>query len=176
MRQQRWMDLVLVLVIVAVVAHLTRSPAQDTPKASPSQVSAAMGKAIPFELESVDGRRLRYDAQSPAILVLTAIGCGGCIARVHQQDAELTKWATAHQLPVYNLLVYADRASGAAFVAEHQPTAPTILVDPGGQVSVTQYQGSDDNCWMVVGPDGSFLYRGGTDLPRLIEACKGLCP
>lgn len=190
MRNNRLADFLVLAAVVAGAAYFTtlnKGPSA-TPSATPSAVTSSGSqqrasqfpdRAVPFTLPRVGGDReggseLVYDGKSAAVITLTAVGCGGCIERI-PRDKELN--ALAHQagLPIYNVLVYCgDVPSGKAFIEANHPQADAIVIDPGGQVFVNQYLGSDNNCWMVIGSQGEFLYRGPENLAAMKAALAQL--
>lgn len=173
-RNNRLFELVLVVGVIACGAYLFFSPTSPsgpspTPLVADTAVPYFPERALAFDLNDIDGSRVHYDGRTPVLFNLTAVGCQGCRERV-PRDKQLVPLAQAKGIEVYNILVYADQNAGATFVNEFSPLASKILVDPGGKVFVGQYRGSDENCWMLVGKDGQFLYRGKEDLPALKAA------
>lgn len=179
MRGNRLSDLLMLAAMIGLGAAY--SAYQRQPQATPSprpatQVTSTATfpeRAVPFQLSTPDGQQQSFSGQGPAIITLTAIGCDGCRKRV-PLDSQLWELASKRQVPVWNLLVYATPPAGANFVAEFAPRADHIVVDPQGQVSVNQYGGSDANCWMMIGADGRFLYRGKEDLEAMKRALDTL--
>ena len=175
MRSNRFIDVVLVAILVASGAYFaTRQGGnQDSPTPVVSATAPAVAapgfpdKAVPFQLHRVDGTSFNYAGQGPVVITLTAIGCQGCRERI-PLDKELARLAEEHKVPLYNGLVFADDKTGSDFAQQYQPQATEILCDPGGRVFVDQYRGSDNNCWMLIGPQGEFLYRG----PESMDAMK----
>lgn len=173
-------DFVILLAVVAMGAYWLK-PDLSPPKTTPTPVAAATqgantfpDLAPPFELHSNLGPPRKFEGKGPLVITLTAVGCGGCIERI-PRDQELYQLAKKARIPYYNVLVYvADDASGAQFVQEHQPAADDVLNDPGGKVFVNQYKGSDNNCWMVIGPQGEFRYRGPENMEAMRKAISSL--
>ena len=179
-RNNRLFELVLVIGVIACGAYFFFTPT-PTPNQAASPKPQVADTAVPyfperapaFELSTLDGTKIRYDGRKAVLFNVTAVWCQGCRERV-PRDKQLVPLARAKGIEVYNILVYADQASGASFAQEFSPQASKILVDPGGKVFVEQYRGSDENCWMLVGKDGEFLYRGKEDLPRMVAALDRL--
>jgi hypothetical protein len=164
MRSNRLVDFLIVATIVACGAYyVTRG--QATPPVTPTPVTVVPStggfpdKAVPFQLHRIDGSTLDYAGKGPLIVTLTAIACQGCRERI-PLDKELLAMAKSQKIPLYNVLVFGDDTTGPEFAKQYQPEADEILVDPGGRVFVDQYRGSDNNCWMLIGPQGEFRYRG----------------
>lgn len=173
-------DLVIVIAIIAGAAYLRQKPldAPDTtPAVTPAPAATASlafpDTAPPFELHSNLGPPRKFDGKGPLVVVLTAVQCGDCITR--PRDNEIYAMAKKANIPYYNVLVYvADDAAGAKFVKDHQPAGDDILNDPGGSVFVGQYLGSDNNCQMVIGRKGEFLYRGPENKEAMQKAIASL--
>lgn len=180
MRSNRFTDfLVLGLIVAGGAFYASR---RENPAATPTPVPSAPvravngfpDKAIPFRLARPDGSEFAYQGQGPVVITLTAVTCGGCQQRI-PLDKELLALAREHKVPLYNVLVYAaDPAYGQSFVAQFQPAADEILIDPGGLVFVNQYRGSDSNCWMLIGPKGEFLYRGPENMQAMRTGLQGI--
>lgn len=176
----RFKDFFLLLALVATGAYWLR-PQPNAPQTTPTPGAAATERAStfpdlapPFELHSNLGPPRQFDGKGPLIITLTAVQCGGCLERI-PRDKQLYELAKKAKIPYYNALVYvADDAAGAKFVKDHHPEADDILNDPGGQVFVNQYLGSDNNCWMVIGPKGEFRYRGPENMEAMQQAIYGL--
>lgn len=178
MRSNRLVDIIVLGLLISSAAYYFSSR-PNQPANNPVPVTAAPAstatanpkfpdKALPFSLPRVDGSLLQYQGKGPVAITLTAVGCGGCRERI-PRDKELLKMTREKGVPLYNVLVFApDAPSGRQFVEQFQPEADEIVVDPGGQVFVNQYLGSDNNCWMLIGPQGEFLYRG----PENMQAMK----
>lgn len=175
-------DLVLVIAIIAGAAYWRQKPLEPVPNNTPAVTPAPAATASlafpttapPFELHSNLGPPRKFDGKGPLVVVLTAVGCGDCITRI-PRDNEIYAMAKKANVPYYNVLVYiADDAAGAKFVQEHQPAGDDILNDPGGSVFVGQYRGSDNNCQMVIGRQGEFLYRGPENKEAMQKAIASL--
>jgi len=171
-------DLIIILSFIAAGAYWRSLP--QNPAATPPPVAALTprtsfpDKAPPFELHSNLGPPRKFDGKGPLVVVLTAVQCGDCIPRI-PRDKEIYAMAKQAGIPYYNVLVYVeDDAAGAKFVKEHQPSGDDILNDPGGQVFVGQYLGSDNNCQMVIGRQGEFLYRGPENKEAMQKAIASL--
>ena len=172
-------DLVIIFSVVALGAYLRQKPS-EAPVATPTPVAAATqtsggfpDKAPPFELPSNQGTT-SFNGKGPLVVVLTAVGCGDCIQRI-PRDEEIYEMARKAHVPYYNALVYVeDVAAGERFVKEHRPAADLVLYDPGGKVFVGQYLGSDNNCLMVIGRNGEFLYRGPENKEAMQKAIASL--
>ncbi len=179
MRGNRLSDLLILASMIGLGAAFSayqRQPESSSTPRPTAQASSAVGfpeRAVPFQLSTLNGQQESFSGNGPAIFTLTAIGCDGCRKRV-PLDGQLWEMANKAKVPVWNLLVYATPPAGANFVAEFAPRADHIVVDPQGQVSVNQYGGSDANCWMMIGADGRFLYRGKEDLDAMKRALDTL--
>jgi len=178
MRSNRLVDFVVLgLLISGAAYYFTAKPEKPTNNPNPAVAATASpaapntqfpDKALPFSLPRVDGSTLQYRGKGPVAITLTAVGCGGCRERI-PRDKELLKLTREKGVPLYNVLVFSpDAQAGRQFVDQFQPEADEIVVDPGGQVFVNQYLGSDNNCWMLIGPQGEFIYRG----PENMQAMK----
>ncbi|MFN8605929.1 MAG: hypothetical protein U0931_00245 [Vulcanimicrobiota bacterium] len=181
--ESRLKDLVILIALVGSGAywmHNQRSkpPAEPSPAPVVSGTSAPANyfpdTAPPFELHSNLGPPRKFDGKGPLVVVLTAVGCGDCVTRI-PRDKEIYDLAKRANVPYYNVLVYVqDDAQGGQFVAEHQPAGDDILNDPGGLVFVGKYKGSDNNCQMVIGRQGEFLYRGPENKEAMARAIASL--
>ena len=126
-----------------------------------------------FSLPEVGGGTFTFE-KGPALIVLTAVGCQGCRERVGKVDKAAFDWARSQGIPVWNIFVYAGVEAGAAFKAEMNPSADRFLADADGSVSVGAYKGSDESCWILIGPASDIIWQGGTDLEALQKAWGGL--
>ncbi len=180
-RSNRLIDFIVLSALVAGGAYFAtrrdNAPASPSPIPLATQTARASNglpeRAGPFQLRTSDGRVREFSGQGPLIITLTAIGCGGCINRI-PTDKELLAVAQEKNIPLYNVLVFADDNSGKQFVDQYHPSATEILFDPGGKVSVNQYGGSDGNCWMLIAPDGKFLYQGSENMSAMKQALASL--
>lgn len=171
-------DLVFVMVVIAGLAYWKQKPAQApaaTPvPPAPVQSAGFPDTAPPFTLHSNLGPPRSFDGKGPLVVVLTAVGCGECVQRI-PRDREIYAMAQRANIPYYNILVYIeDDAAGAKFAQQHHPVGDDILNDPGGRVFVSQYKGSDNNCQMVIGRKGEFLYRGPENKEAMQKAIGSL--
>lgn len=178
MRGNRLSDVIILVAMIALGATYSAYQGKQAPVATPVPAvapasSAFPDRAVPFQLETTDGRSESFTGEGPAIITLTAVGCDGCRKRV-SLDAQLWDTARRMKVPVWNILVYANPQAGQSFVAEYSPQADHIVLDPQGKVAVNQYGGSDANCWMFIGADGRFLYRGKEDLNAMKAALETL--
>ncbi|MBS2039964.1 hypothetical protein JST97_33570 [bacterium] len=178
----RLKDLVILIALVGSGAYwMQHQGAQPNVQATPTPAAATSepgnyfpDTAPPFELHSNLGPPRKFDGKGPLVVVLTAVGCGDCVTRI-PRDKEIYEMAKKAGIPYYNILVYVqDDAQGAQFVAEHQPAGDDILNDPGGLVFVGKYKGSDNNCQMVIGRQGEFLYRGPENKEAMARAISSL--
>jgi hypothetical protein len=173
-------DLVIVIAIIAGAAYLRQKPL-DAPDTTPAVTPAPAATAVwlsrhgaPLRTSLKPGTTRKFDGKGPLVVVLTAVQCGDCITRI-PRDNEIYAMAKKANIPYYNVLVYvADDAAGAKFVKDHQPAGDDILNDPGGSVFVGQYLGSDNNCQMVIGRKGEFLYRGPENKEAMQKAIASL--
>ena len=170
-------DLLVVITVIAGAAYWRQMPtpaASSTPTPVASPRTTFPDTAPPFELHSNLGPPRKFDGKGPLVVVLTAVQCGDCIPRI-PRDREIYAMAKKANVPYYNVLVYIeDDAAGAKFVKDHQPSGDDILNDPGGRVFVGQYLGSDNNCQMVIGRNGEFLYRGPENKEAMQKAIASL--
>ena len=179
MRGNRLTDILILVSMIALGAAYStyqgRREPTPTPAAAstPAAFSGFPDRAVPFQLETPDGRSQSFSADGPAIITLTAVGCDGCRKRV-PLDTQLWELARKRRVPVWNILVYANPTAGQTFISEYAPQADHIVVDPQGKVAVNQYGGSDANCWMFIGADGRFLYRGKEDMNQMQRALDTL--
>ena len=163
-------ELLLLIAVIAAVAYLRPSPRPPESE----KTSEFPATAPPFELHSNLGPPRRFDGNGPLVVVLTAVGCNDCIARI-PRDKEIYAMAQKANVPYYNILVYIqDDAYGATFLKQHHPAGDDVLNDPGGHVFVSQYRGSDNNCQMVIGRHGEFLYRGPENKEAMRRAINSL--
>jgi hypothetical protein len=177
----RLRDLVVLIVLVASGAYWVQyqKPApQQTPivmgTSAPAPANYFPDTAPPWELHSNLGPPRKFEGKGPLVVVLTAVQCEGCLTRI-PRDREIYDLAKKAHVPYYNVLVWAeDDAIGAKFVADHHPAGDDILNDPGGRVFVDQYKGSDNNCQMVIGRNGEFLYRGPENKEAMARAIASL--
>jgi len=158
MLSRQFKDLIAILALVGLVAYLAQGPSR--PKEIPAALAPtpAIEQLTTFTLVNVEGEEIRYDGHKPLIITLTATTCVGCQQRLGT-DRLLYEKAKALKIPLYNILVYADRAQAARFVKQFAPHADQYLADPGGQIGVGQFLGSDEQCWLLV-KDGRIVYRG----------------
>lgn len=177
----RLKDLVVLIVLVASGAYWMQHQ-KDTPKPVETPVAGSTGApanyfpdtAPSWELHSNLGPPRKFDGKGPLVVVLTAVQCSGCLERI-PRDREIYDLAKKAKIPYYNVLVWAeDDAIGAKFVADHQPAGDDILNDPGGRIFVDKYKGSDNNCQMVIGRNGEFLYRGPENKEAMARAIASL--
>jgi hypothetical protein len=179
MRSNRLVDVLIVSALIACGAYFYTHPSARSGASkptTPAPVSSSGGfpdRAIPFQLHRLDGSTLEYAGKGPLIVTLTAIGCQGCKERI-SLDKELLQLARQKRIPLYNVLVFADDKSGPEFAQRYQPEASEVLVDPGGSVFVNQYRGSDNNCWMLIGAQGEFRYRGPAKMAPMQAALAGI--
>src|SRR5437899_2276006 len=124
MRSNRTFDLVVILVIIAFGSSwYSRYRAQQAPPpqvgvSTTPTVTATVAVAPPptrlapaFALSDLDGAVFHYaGGTGPAFIVLNAVGCADCIARV-PTDHKAVALARAQGLPVWNMLVFGDAAS-----------------------------------------------------------------
>jgi len=168
------LDLVVLICLIAAAAFLLRQTSgSQTASQQPVTATPAPGArmAPAFELPEVSGDRFAYPGgKGPALIVLTAVGCQGCRDRVGKIDKEAYDWAKSKAIPVWNVFVYAGVPAAAAFQAEMAPTGDKFLADENGSVMVGAYKGSDEACWILIGPAGDILWQGGTDLAALEKA------
>ncbi len=173
----RSLDLVVVICLIACGAFLWHASSSRKPVSEPSTPTPAPGArmAPAFSLPVVGGSSFGYEGgKGPALIVLTAVGCQGCRERVGKIDAAAVAWARSQAIPVWNIFVYAGVEAGAAFKAEMNPSADRFLADADGSVSVGAYKGSDESCWILIGPASDIIWQGGTDLEALQKAWGGL--
>lgn len=166
----------ILIAVIAGAAYWRQQPLETTPTPAPQTTRASTfpDTAPPFELHSNLGPPRSFDGKGPLVVVLTAVGCNDCIPRI-PRDREIYAMAKKANIPYYNVLVYIqDDTAGAQFVKEHHPAGDDILNDPGGQVFVNQYRGSDNNCQMVIGRKGEFLYRGPENKEAMQKAIDSL--
>ncbi len=178
MKWSRTLDLVVVLIAIAIIFHFYRprdkeQPPHPPPPASPQRAQDPW-QAPAFTLQDVDGHPFTYDGRSgPALIHLSAVGCGDCRARVPMDRANVEK-AHQHGMAVWNILVFASRDSGRQFMRDTGPVADRFLVDPDGAVSVQKYRGSDASCWIVIDRRGRVAWQGGNDPVGLDKALTHL--
>ncbi len=167
-------DLIILIAVIAGLAYWRQKPAETSPAPVPSPRSTFPDTAPAFTLHSNFGPPRTFDGKGPLVVVLTAVGCSDCIPRI-PRDREIYAMAKKANVPYYNVLVHIeDDAAGARFVKQHQPAGDDILNDPGGRVFVGQYLGSDNNCQMVIGRKGEFLYRGPENKEAMQKAISSL--
>jgi hypothetical protein len=185
----RLLELIFVIAVMGVaVAYLydrPSSPAGETggkamtpgamvKSAKPQLLS--IGAAVPsFSLDDPSGQSWTYTAgQGPALIVLTATGCAGCLERIDGVDRQAYLLAQTMKVPVWNILVYSGVEGADEFVDKHKPSTDLVLCDPASDVSVRTLGGSDATCWLLIDGQGKLAWRGPAEMDGLEDALKGL--
>lgn len=120
----RWAGFVAIPLSLAVLVAI--STLDETEGASVDQ-------AIPFELETTDGRTIALEdtlVDGDALLYFSmGVGCDGCFAQVPEIEAELASRG------ITLLTIMVDPAPMVAAEAARFGIDTPILIDPGSQVS-----------------------------------------
>ena len=118
----------------------------------------SLGKAPSFTLPRLDGDPLHFEGRGPVLITLSAVRWGG---PQHHIDADKQAYEMAHKcrIPVWNILVHAQRDEARGFKKEFQPRADEYLYDADGSVSVQTYGGNDWFCWILIDGRGDIIYR-----------------
>jgi hypothetical protein len=174
MRNSRILDLVLLVLVISGVFFLMRpgrdSVAPKSPQASRSVSSTTeLPDAPAFTLPTLNGPDVQFDGKSAKFIVLTAISCQDCQKRV-PLDEKAKALVRPYKIPIWNHLLYAEKAVAADFVLTAAPSADAFVFDRDGRVSVNQYQGSDAQCWILINSQGKIVRRGTANLKELEEA------
>lgn len=173
-------ELIFVIAIVSVVVtyfHHDSPPTKDaSPVAQFTPRLISQGEAVPsFVLSDPSGNDVVYQAgQGPILVVLTATGCGGCLARIDGTDREAYNKAKALDISVWNMLVYQGADNATGFVDQHLPSADLVLCDPKAEVSVSTLGGSDATCWLLIDKEGKLAWRGPAEPEALAKALENL--
>ena len=173
-------ELIFVIAIVSVVVTYFHQASPPTKDASPvvqfTPRLISQGEAVPsFVLSDPSGKDVVYQAgQGPILVVLTATGCNGCLARIDGTDREAYNKAKALDISVWNMLVYQGADGAAGFVDQHLPSADLVLCDPKAEVSVSTLGGSDATCWLLIDREGKLAWRGPAEPEALAKALENL--
>jgi hypothetical protein len=177
MKSSRALDLVIIVLIISGVFYFAgpakRAAVPSAPPSAPPSVPTmnALQDAPPFTLPTLNGPDVQFDGKSAKFIVLTAISCPGCQQRV-PLDEKAKALVREYKIPIWNHLLYSEKIVAADFVQTAGPTADAFVFDRDGRVSVGQYKGSDDHCWILINHQGKIVRNGSADLKQLEDSLQ----
>lgn len=170
---RRSLDVVFILVVCALSGLLYYN---SRPSSSPKVSFTPGPDSVDFTLQDVVSgeERSLADQPGPVLVTLTSLGCQPCQARVGSVDREAARLASERGVPVWNIIVYAERTAAATWVAEHSPAAELVLADPGARVGVQQLGGSDVQCYILLDGQHRKAWQGPADVGQLESAMDSI--
>ncbi len=169
---RRGLDVVFILVVCALSGMLYYN---SRPSSEPQTSFTPGPDSVDFTLQDVNGeQRSPIEQPGPLLITLTSLGCQSCLSRVGAVDRETARLAAERGVPVWNIIVYAERAAAAAWVAEQDPAADLVLCDPDARVSVQQLGGSDLQCYILLDGQHRKTWQGPADVGQLENALDSI--
>ncbi len=169
---RRSLDVVFILVVCALGAMLYYN---SRPSSNPKASFTPGSDSVDFTLQDVNGeQRSPGEQPGPILITLTSLGCQPCLSRVGTVDREAARLAAERGVPVWNIIVYAQRTAAAAWVAEQSPAAELVLSDPDARVSVQQLGGNDLQCYILLDGQHRKAWQGPADVGQLESALDSI--